>query len=499
MSILGLSRFQFAMTTIFHFFYVPLSIGLALCVAILETMYAVKKHEIYLTMAKFWGKVFLLSFAVGVVTGIIQEFQFGMNWSNYSRFMGDIFGAPLAIEALLAFFLESTFIGVWMFTWDRFKPAVHAVFIWLVCLGSIMSAIWILAANSFMQHPTGFEISKQTGHVKLRSFTDVIGNPQLWRAFPHVIFGAVLTGGMVMLGMSAFGLLRKRTQHSDSDRIFFTKSVRFGAVVALVGAVLTIGAGDLQTQFIIDDQPMKFAATEGLYEDSGDPAAWTPVALIDEGAKTSKGIEIPYMLSLLSYHRLSGGVKGMNTINQELHQQYDGKFGADMNYYVPVNVLFWSFRFMAAVGFGVALVALLALWFTRRNKTTLLRNRWMLWVLGVCTFLPFIGNTGGWLITEMGRYPWIVYGLLTIADGVSPTATVGSLLFTNIVYFLLFLVLGGVMIFYSRRVLLQGPAGDGLPIEDIDGMDGPDGAALHLAPKGTAGAAASHERSVELA
>ncbi|MDN6485123.1 MAG: cytochrome ubiquinol oxidase subunit I, partial [Bifidobacterium mongoliense] len=281
MSILGVSRFQFAMTTIFHFFYVPLSIGLALCVAILETMYAVKKHEIYLTMAKFWGKVFLLSFAVGVVTGIIQEFQFGMNWSNYSRFMGDIFGAPLAIEALLAFFLESTFIGVWMFTWDRFKPAVHAVFIWLVCLGSIMSAIWILAANSFMQHPTGFEISKQTGHVKLRSFTDVIGNPQLWRAFPHVIFGAVLTGGMVMLGMAAFGLLRKRTQHSDSDRIFFTKSVRFGAVVALVGAVLTIGAGDLQTQFIIDDQPMKFAATEGLYEDSGDPAAWTPVALID--------------------------------------------------------------------------------------------------------------------------------------------------------------------------------------------------------------------------
>lgn len=461
MSILGLSRFQFAMTTIFHFFFVPLSIGLALAVAILETIYAVKKDEIYLKMAKFWGKIFLLSFAVGVVTGIIQEFQFGMNWSNYSRFMGDIFGAPLAIEALLAFFLESTFIGVWMFTWDRFKPGVHVIFIWLTCLGSVLSAVWILAANSFMQHPTGFEIDKATGHVRLRSFTDVIGNPQLWRSFPHVIFGAVMTGGMVLLGMAAFGLLHKRTQSSASDRLFFTKSVRFGAVVALVGAVLTIAAGDMQTQFIIQDQPMKFAATEGLYENSSDPAAWTVVGLINEGDKTVKGIDIPDMLSLLSYHRLSGSVKGMNTINQELHQQFDGKFGADMNYYVPVNVLFWSFRFMAAVGFAVALVSIAALWFTRKNKNTLYASRWKLWILGVCTFLPFVANTGGWLITELGRYPWIVYGLLTIADGVSPTATMGSMLFTNIVYFLLFLVMGGVMIFYSRRVLYQGPDGDG--------------------------------------
>lgn len=450
------------MTTIFHFFYVPLSIGLALAVAILETMYAVKKDEIYLKMAKFWGKIFLLSFAVGVVTGIIQEFQFGMNWSNYSRFMGDIFGAPLAIEALLSFFLESTFIGVWMFTWNRFKPGIHALFIWLTCLGSVLSAVWILAANSFMQHPTGFEINAATGHVRLKSFMDVIGNPQLWRAFPHVLFAAVMTGGMVILGMAAFGLLHKKTQKSESDRLFFTKSVRFGAVVALVGAVFAIVAGDAQTQFIVQDQPMKFAATEGLYQDSSNPASWSVVSLINEKDKTSNGIDIPYMLSLLTYHSTSGGVKGMNTINQELHQQFDAKFGTNMNYYVPVNVLFWSFRFMAAAGFGVALVAILALWFTRKGKDTLYKSRWKLWVLGVFTFLPFIGNTGGWLITELGRYPWIVYGLLTIADGVSPTATVWSLLFTNIIYFLLFLLLGGVMIIYSRRVLYQGPDGDGL-------------------------------------
>jgi cytochrome d ubiquinol oxidase subunit I len=356
------------MTTIYHFFFIPVSIGLALAVAIMETMYAVNKKPVYLKMAKFWGKIFLLSFAVGVVTGIIQEFQFGMNWSNYSRFMGDIFGAPLAIEALLAFFMESTFIGVWMFTWDRFKPGVHAIFIWLTWLGSTLSAIWILAANSFMQHPTGFEINKATGHVRLRSFMDVVANPQLWRAFPHVIFAAVMTGGMIILGMSAFGMLHKRTQQHDGDKVFFTKSIRFGAVVALVGAVFATGAGDLQTQFIIEDQPMKFAATEAIYEDTKDPAPWAVVSLINEKDKTAKSIEIPYMLSLLSYHKASGSVKGMNTVDKELHEQYDAKFGKDMNYYVPVNALFWSFRFMALSAAIAGLASILALWFTRKGK-----------------------------------------------------------------------------------------------------------------------------------
>ncbi|WP_288804859.1 cytochrome ubiquinol oxidase subunit I, partial [uncultured Bifidobacterium sp.] len=203
------------MTTIFHFFYVPMTIGLALAVAIMETTYVVTKKDVYKKMTMFWSKIFLLSFAVGVVTGIIQEFQFGMNWSNYSRFMGDIFGAPLAIEALLAFFLESTFIGVWMFTWNRFKPAVHAVFIWLTFLGSSMSAIWILAANSFMQHPVGFEINQATGHVRLRSFGDVMSNPQLWIEFPHVFFAAVCTGAFVVMGCSAFSLLRMHMGNKD--------------------------------------------------------------------------------------------------------------------------------------------------------------------------------------------------------------------------------------------------------------------------------------------
>ncbi|KFF31633.1 cytochrome ubiquinol oxidase subunit I [Bifidobacterium bombi] len=459
MSVLGLSRFQFAMTTIFHFFYVPLSIGLAFTVAVMETLYVVKRKPVYLRMAKFWGKIFLLSFAVGIVTGIIQEFQFGMNWSEYSRFMGDIFGAPLAIEALLAFFMESTFVGVWMFTWNRFKPGVHVIFIWLTWLGSTISAVWILAANSFMQHPVGFKIDPKDGHAKMTDFWAVIGNSQLWKAFPHVISGALMTGSFVIVGMAAFGLLNKK---QANNREFYVSSLRVAAVIAVVSAVLVIVAGDLQTQQIISDQPMKFAATEGIYNDTKDPAPWTVIALINEQAKTTKGIEIPAMLSLLAYHSIHGSVKGMNTLNHEMLQQFGKAHPEIANYFVPTNVLFWSFRFMAAVGFAVLILAALALWFTRKSKNTLADSCWKLWVLGVCLYLPFIGNTGGWLITELGRYPWLVYGLLTIADGVSPTATVPSLLFTNIVYFLLFLVLGGVMVFYSRRTLHQGP-------ESVDG------------------------------
>ncbi|MDF7663522.1 cytochrome ubiquinol oxidase subunit I [Bifidobacterium sp. ESL0763] len=459
MTILGLSRFQFAMTTVFHFFFVPLSIGLAFTVAVMETLYVAKRKSVYKRMAQFWGKIFLLSFAVGVVTGIIQEFQFGMNWSNYSRFMGDIFGAPLAIEALLAFFMESTFIGVWMFTWKRFKPGVHVIFIWLTWLGSTVSAIWILAANSFMQNPVGYGIDKKTGHAVMTSFAAVVSNPQLWRQFPHVATGALLTGSFVVVGMSAFGLMRK-----DGDRAFFERSIRVGSILAIIGSILVIITGDLQTLEVIKDQPMKFAATEGLYEDAKSPAPWMVVGLMNEGQHTAAGLEIPGMLSLLAFHKLYGGtIYGMNTLNKQFIADH-GKIIKDgiahpeiSNYYVPTNVLFWSFRFMAAVGVATLILAICVLWFTRSSKNTLADSRWKLWILGVCTYLPFVGTTGGWLITELGRYPWIVYGLQTIADAVSPTATVPSLLITNIVYFLLFCLMGGVMIFYSRRVLHQGP------------------------------------------
>lgn len=272
LDILGLARFQFAMTTVFHFFFVPLSIGLAFVVAVMETMYAIKGDEDYKKMAQFWGKIFLYSFAVGVVTGIIQEFQFGMNWSEYSRFMGDIFGAPLAIEALAAFFLESTFIGMWMFTWDRFNKWVHTLFIWLVMVGSSLSALWILAANSFMQNPLGYIINQKTGHVQMTSFGQVVGNPQLWNEFPHVIFGAFVTASFVIAGCCAWRLLKK-------DHVsFYRKSMNVALVIGLIFSLGSIASGDFQTRYLINNQPMKFAAMEGLYKDSTNKGEWSAVS-----------------------------------------------------------------------------------------------------------------------------------------------------------------------------------------------------------------------------
>lgn len=450
LSVLDLARFQFAMTTVFHFFFVPFSIGMALVTAIMETMYVRTKNEMYKKMTKFWGRIFLLSFAVGVVTGIIQEFQFGMNWSNYSRFMGDIFGAPLAIEALLAFFMESTFIGLWMFTWDRFKPAAHAALIWFVWLGTTLSAIWILAANSFMQHPTGFAINKATGRVKLVNFMDVIGNPQLWVEFPHVVFGAFVTAAFAVAGMSAWRILK----HDHVE--FYKKSMHVGLIVGLIASIGVVTVGDFQTRFMMNDQPMKFAATEGIYKDTKSPAPWAVVELIDTKNHTTKGeVDIPYLLSLLSYHKTTGAVKGMDTVNKELEKKY----GADKNYYVPVKTLFWSFRVMSGVGVGLIIGSAAVLWFSRKKKDTIENKRWLLYLTGIALWLPFIANTAGWFITELGRYPWVVYGLYTIADAVSPTTTAGQLLFTNIVYFLIFTLLGGVMIYYSHRVLKNGPDG----------------------------------------
>lgn len=249
---------------------------------------------------------------------------------------------------------------------------------------------------------------------------------------------------------------------TEKDHVdFYTKSLRVGLIVGLISVVAAMGMGDLQTQFIIKDQPMKFAATEGIYKDTGDPASWAVVELIDTDKHEVKdNIEIPYLLSLLSYHRLNGSVKGMNTANKELHAKYDKQFGKDMNYYVPAKTLFWSFRVMAGGGMLLALIAVLGLWFSRPKKNTLLKQRWLLYVMGVATFLPFIINSAGWFVTELGRYPWTVYGLYTIADAISPTTTAGQLWFTNIVYFLLFSLLGGVMVYYSRQTLRKGPDAD---------------------------------------
>ncbi|QMU07234.1 cytochrome ubiquinol oxidase subunit I [Levilactobacillus suantsaii] len=455
LDILGLARFQFGMTTVFHFFFVPFSIGLAFVVAVMETMYAIKGDQDYKKMAQFWGKMFLYSFAVGVVTGIIQEFQFGMNWSDYSRFMGDIFGAPLAIEALAAFFMESTFIGMWMFTWDRFNKWVHVLFIWLVMFGSSLSALWILAANSFMQNPVGYIINKQTGHVQMTSFGDIVGNPQLWNEFPHVIFGSFVTAAFVVAGCAAWRLLKK-------DHVpFYRKSLQVVLVIGLIFSLGSIASGDTQTRYLINNQPMKVAAMEGLYKNSTQKGEWTAVAGFNtKQHKTTWSVDIPYVLNLLSYHKLSGTVTGMNQVNKELHAKYDKKYGKDINYYVPTKTLFWSFRIMSGAAALFALIAIVGLIMNRKKSQAILNQRWFLYIMGICLWLPFIVNTAGWFITEFGRYPWVVYGLLTIADAVSPNVSVASLLTSNIIYFLMFAGMGLVMVVLCHRTLKAGPDAD---------------------------------------
>lgn len=444
MDIVSLARFQFAMTTVFHYFFVPLSIGLAFAISIMETMYVVKKDEMYKDMAKFWGHIFLLSFVVGVVTGLIQEFQFGMNWSDYSRFVGDIFGSLLALEALLAFFLESTFIGLWMFGWDRFSKKVHAGFMWLIFFGAIMSAFWILAANSFMQHPTGYTLNN--GRAELNSFSALLTNAQTWYEVTHVVFGAILLGGFVVAGLAAFKLLRKK------EVAFFKRSLNIGLTIGLVGSALSVFTGDLQTKALVEDQPMKFAATEGLYEDSGDPASWTIIGMQDtKNRKSSWSIEVPYLLSILSFNKPEGSIEGMNTINERFIEKY-----GENDYYPPVKTLFWSFRIMAISGGVLLMVAALGLWFSKK-KQKIMEMKWLLYVLAFSTFIPFIANTAGWLITEMGRYPWTVYGLFTIADSVSPNVSAASLMTSNIIYFVLYASLGAVMVYLTYKEMKKGP------------------------------------------
>lgn len=459
LSVVSLARFQFGMTTIFHYQFVPMTIGLGLVVAIMETLYVVKKDEMYKHMTQFWSRIYLLSFAVGVVTGIIQEFQFGMNWSEYSRFVGDIFGAPLAIESLVAFFLESTFLGLWMFTWDKVKPLLHVTFIWLIVFGSCMSALWILVANAFMQNPTGFIINKATGHAQLVDFIGLVKNPQVWLQFPHVIIGAFVTGGFLIAGMSAFALLGKGKKHTT----FFRKSMKISLIVGLVATFGMLFTGDRHSLELQYDQPMKFAATEGLYEDVGGKNKQQPWAVVgwynEKERKPVFEIDVPYVLSILAHHALTGENKGANTINKELHAKYDKKFGKNINYYVPFNTIFYAFRIMAMSAGAFLMIAIVGLYLNGKKFTDekLLKQRWLLWILGLCAFLPFAANTSGWLVTELGRYPWVVYGFLTIADAVSPNVSAGSMLFSNIGYFITFSILGSVMVFLSVRVLREGP------------------------------------------
>jgi cytochrome bd ubiquinol oxidase subunit I len=458
MDMLLLARTQYAITTIFHFFFVPLSIGTIFIVSIFETMYLFKKNPAYLRMAKFWGKVFLLSFAIGVVTGILQEFQFGMNWSEYARFMGDVFGAPLAVEALLAFFMESTFIGIWMFGRGKLPDWVITLSAWLVTLGTTLSALWILAANSFMQEPVGFEI--QDGKAVLTDFMALLTNPQLLVEFPHTIFGALGTGAFVVGGISAYNLMKKK------EVPFFKVSFNLSMIIAMIASVGIIFSGHEQAKHLMESQPMKMGASEALWEDSEDPAAWTILAIGDQDKQLNTWqIDMPYALSYLAYGKFNGSVEGMKT----LQTKYEKLYGEGVNYIPPVWPVFWGFRIMAGLGGLMLVLSALGLWFNRRDITM---KTWYLKTMIVAIAAPFIANTAGWVMTEIGRQPWTVFGYYTTAQSVSPNVSFGQLLFSTVSFSVAYIILAIIMIMMVARVAKQGPMIIDAPTtKDVDLMD----------------------------
>jgi cytochrome d ubiquinol oxidase subunit I len=427
MDALLLARLQFAVTTVYHFFFVPLTLGLSILVAIFETAYVRTGDETYKRMTKFWGKLFLINFAMGVVTGIVQEFQFGMNWSEYSRFVGDVFGAPLAIEALLAFFMESTFLGIWIFGWDRLSKGLHAATMWLVAIGSNLSALWILIANSFMHQPVGYVV--RNGRAEMTDFFALLTNPHVWVQFPHVFTSGITTAAFFVLGISAYHLLKK-----SQDADLFRRSFRIATVYAVIGTISVILIGHSQGQHMVQAQPMKMAAAEALWE-SESPASFSLLTIGNEKERRDVfAIRIPFGLSLLAYNRPSGEVKGIKNLQAEYEQQY-----GPGNYVPPVAVSYWTFRFMVGAGFLMALIALVGLYLVLRDRVE--KNppylRLLIWAIA----LPYIANSTGWLFTEIARQPWIVFGLQKTADAVSPNVSAGAVLLSLLGFTLIYGVL----------------------------------------------------------
>jgi cytochrome d ubiquinol oxidase subunit I len=451
MDAFDLARLQFALTTIFHFFFVPLSIGLAFFTALFQTAWYRTQDEGYLRLTKFWGKLFLVNFALGVVTGIVQEFQFGMNWSDYSRFVGDVFGAPLAIEGLAAFFLESTFLGLWIFGWNRLSPRVHLLSIWMVAIGTCISAFFILAANAWMQHPVGYTLNPLTGRAEMTDIMAMFTNPTLWAHFPHTVAAALTTGGLFVLGVSAWHLWRER------DVALFRRSAATALVVTLVSAVVVAFSGHLQAQIMTEQQPMKMAAAEALW-DTQSGADFSLFAIGDTtDGENIIDISLPNMLSVLATDSWNGTVEGMN----DLQARYEAQYGTGS--YIPIVwIQYWSFRLMVGAGFAMIAFCAIGLWLLRTDR--LETTRWYLILALPAIALPYLANTLGWIFTEMGRQPWVVYGILRTEDAVSPTVGIALVLTTVVGFTVIYGFLSVVDVILLRRFSrADPPAADAAP------------------------------------
>jgi cytochrome d ubiquinol oxidase subunit I len=456
MSSLDLSRLQFATTSIYHFLFVPLTIGLAFLVALLHTTWVRRRDEAYLRLTRFFGTLLVINIAIGVVTGLVQEFQFGMNWSAYSRFVGDVFGAPLAIEGLAAFFLESTFLGLWIFGWGRLPERVHLLTIWMVSLGSVLSAAFIMAANSWMQHPVGYTLT--SGRAEMTSIWAVLSNPVFVWGYVHVLLASLVTGAAVMLAVSAWHL------RHGSETAIFRRTAAISVVILLPAIVFTMMVGSHLGVIETTYQPMKVAAMEAQWSNCG-PCSFSVIQV--RGGKDdetpTKVIQIPHLLSLLATDSWNGHVEGLTSLNQ----QYQQKYGPG-NYVPNVFIQYWSMRVMAYLATLVFVLALWGVWLLWRRK--LETSRWFLWAAVWAVALPFLMNTAGWMLTENGRQPWIVQGLQLTKAGVSPSISTADVWLSLGVFVLLYGVLAVVdatlMIRYSRKSLDPVPEVDeaGAPV-----------------------------------
>lgn len=448
LSALDLSRWQFGLTTVYHFLFVPLTIGLVILVALLQTAWFRTDNEKYLRLTKLFGNIFLINFAMGVVTGIVQEFQFGMNWSDYSRFVGDIFGAPLAMEGLLAFFFESTFIGLWIFGWDRLSKKIHLATIWMTVVGVLLSAYFILAANAFMQNPVGFEINEVKNRAELTDIGAVLTNIVALNQFPHTVTASVMFAGAVIVAVSAYHL--KRSQRVAE----MASALRLGLWSVLTGGLGTLLTGDGLGLAMVKTQPMKMAAAEALYNTAA-PASFSLFTWgTPDGKSELWSIRVPNLLSFLSTHDFNGTVEGLNN----LQAQYVTLYGPG-DYMPTIWITYWAFRWMIGLGAVSVLVAVVGLWLTRKGRINLPKWAWTaaIWAAP----LPILAISVGWMFTEMGRQPWIVFRLMKTANAVSPGITGLDVLISLIVFTAIY----GVLAVVEFKLLLKtAQAG----IKDVD-------------------------------
>jgi cytochrome bd ubiquinol oxidase subunit I len=457
MDALDVARWQFGITTVYHFIFVPLTIGLAPIIAVMQTVWVLTDNTVWYRLTRFFGKLFLINFAIGVATGIVQEFQFGMNWSEYSRFVGDIFGAPLAMEGLVAFFFESTFIGLWIFGWNRLHRLVHLTCIWIVAIAVNMSAFFIIAANSFMQHPVGTRYNPDTRRAELTSIVDLFTNNTAIAAFTHAVAGSFLTAGAFVAGVCAWWMIRTR---SDAAAVaMFRPATILGCWIVLVSAVGLFATGDAQGKLMFQQQPMKMASAESLCHTETDPKlSILTVGTHNDCDSITRVIEVPYVLPFLAEGKISGvtldGVK-------ELQQHAVENFGPG-DYRPNLFVTYWAFRMMIGLLAVPVLMALAVLWLTRGGRAP--DGRWLSVFALVTLPTPFLANSAGWVFTEMGRQPWVVVPnptgdhlvRLTVSGGVSPNST--ATVVTSLVAFtLVYAVLAVVWFYLIRRYVVEGP------------------------------------------